>query len=338
MENMETFASLINSLKNSYENGAEKSQLLQILDKMRNELASATMVPDHTSAPVSVWLPSGYQPQNSATTITAKDSKEPDWLVESEEAPVFSGLTIKAENFIPGIVEDSQNIQGVPENQKLAEAFSLGTVPKPPIRIMVEQEDFSNEAIEAAIPEIGQIEVGWTESTLDDSNPEVINEIKEESELPHVFELTLDVPEVLANEELGHEKPLSIPPGFLIGEQPKATLAPKPRELHEILANRVVAKEETLRHQPKMLADTLGASKIHDLKKGIGINDRFRFINSLFRGDETLFERSIKTINNYNILPEAEYWIQRELVIKLGWNEEDELVQLFYHLVNRRFL
>ena len=59
---------------------------------------------------------------------------------------------------------------------------------------------------------------------------------------------------------------------------------------------------------------------IRDLKKAISINDRHRFIHELFRGDETMYERSIKTINNFNIYAEAEYWIQRELKLKLGWD------------------
>ena len=76
---------------------------------------------------------------------------------------------------------------------------------------------------------------------------------------------------------------------------------------------------------------------IRDLRKGIGINDRFVFINELFRGDEVMYERSIKTINSFNIYPEAEYWMNRELKIKLGWDDTREIVVHFYHLVKRRF-
>jgi hypothetical protein len=79
-------------------------------------------------------------------------------------------------------------------------------------------------------------------------------------------------------------------------------------------------------------------SPIRDLKKAIGINDRYVFINELFRGDEVMYERSIKTINNFKILPEAEYWIQRELKVKLGWDEGSGTVKHFDQLVKRRFL
>ena len=76
---------------------------------------------------------------------------------------------------------------------------------------------------------------------------------------------------------------------------------------------------------------------VKDLRKAIGINDRFLFINELFRGDENMYERSIKTINSFNIFPEAEYWISRELKVKLGWSNDQPSVQHFDQLVKRRF-
>jgi hypothetical protein len=82
---------------------------------------------------------------------------------------------------------------------------------------------------------------------------------------------------------------------------------------------------------------SLKDTPIRDLRKGIGINDRFVFISELFRGDEVMYERSIKTINSFNIYPEAEYWMNRELKIKLGWDDTREIVTHFYHLVKRRF-
>ena len=110
-----------------------------------------------------------------------------------------------------------------------------------------------------------------------------------------------------------------------------------------------IAKEvnETVGHQESFndrlkenrteLMHSLKESPIRDLRKGIGINDRFVFISELFRGDEPMYERSIKTINSFNIYPEAEYWMNRELKIKLGWDDTKEIVKHFYNLVKRRF-
>ena len=85
------------------------------------------------------------------------------------------------------------------------------------------------------------------------------------------------------------------------------------------------------------VAAVLERTPIKDFKKAININDRYLFINELFRGDEAMYERSLKTIQGFSILPEATFWIQRELKLKLGWSEESQAVKLFDQLVNRRF-
>lgn len=85
------------------------------------------------------------------------------------------------------------------------------------------------------------------------------------------------------------------------------------------------------------LVEILKETPVKDLRKAVGINDRFLFINELFRGDESVYERSIKTINSFNIYAEAEYWINRELKVKLGWPNENLTVDHFYQLVKRRF-
>ncbi len=86
------------------------------------------------------------------------------------------------------------------------------------------------------------------------------------------------------------------------------------------------------------VATVLERSPIKDLRKAININDRYLFLNELFRGDEAMYERSLKTIQGFSILPEAIFWIQRELKVKLGWQEGSPAVKLFDQLVSRRFM
>jgi hypothetical protein len=109
------------------------------------------------------------------------------------------------------------------------------------------------------------------------------------------------------------------------------------KEIHEVIAEKKESLNDRLKQEKTEVVHTLKDSPIKDLRKGIGINDRFTFVNELFRGDEAMYERSIKTINGFHILSEAEYWINRELKVKLGWNDNKDLVQHFYHLVRRRF-
>jgi hypothetical protein len=120
-------------------------------------------------------------------------------------------------------------------------------------------------------------------------------------------------------------------------EETPTLMQHQPKEVHELIAEKKESLNDRLKQEKTEVVHALKDSPIKDLRKGIGINDRFTFVSELFRGDEAMYERSIKTINSFNILSEAEYWINRELKFKLGWNDNREDVQHFYHLVRRRF-
>jgi len=94
---------------------------------------------------------------------------------------------------------------------------------------------------------------------------------------------------------------------------------------------------DKLKEEKTEVRSTIKNDMVHDLRKAIGINDRYRFINELFRGDEDMYERSIKTINGFTSLAEADTWIQRELKVKVGWNDNNETVKDFDQVVKRRF-
>ena len=109
------------------------------------------------------------------------------------------------------------------------------------------------------------------------------------------------------------------------------------KEVNELIANNKESLNDRLKQEQKEIAHILKDSPVKDLRKAIGVNDKFVFISELFRGDEAMYERSIKTINTFHILAEAEYWMNRELKVKLGWNDLNDTVQHFYQLVRRRF-
>jgi hypothetical protein len=109
-------------------------------------------------------------------------------------------------------------------------------------------------------------------------------------------------------------------------------------ELNDVMHENEASLNEKLKEEKVEMGSVLQEAPIRDLKKAISINERHRFINELFRGDETMYERSIKTINSYNIYAEAEYWIQRELKLKIGWDVNSETVKIFDQLVKRRFI
>lgn len=109
------------------------------------------------------------------------------------------------------------------------------------------------------------------------------------------------------------------------------------KELNETMVSSESSLNDKLKADIVEVGHLLNESPVRDLKKAIGINDRFVFISELFRGDETMYERSIKTINGFRIFPEAEYWMERELKVKLGWDDSKECTRHFYQLIKRRF-
>lgn len=109
------------------------------------------------------------------------------------------------------------------------------------------------------------------------------------------------------------------------------------KDLNELVGNSGVSLNDRLRQQQVEVAQKLGDMPINDLRAAIGINDKYQFIQELFRGDRDLYERSIKTINECGNLQEADYWIQREIKIIQGWEDDHHLVQHFYSLLKKRF-
>ena len=189
-------------------------------------------------------------------------------------------------------------------------------------------------------------------SFLNKAMPEIKNEPAAEEKTVEVLkideaEVEAELEEIKRNAEIRNSVIAQNKPHLLFDpvediptlthQQPAEVTKPK-KEIHEsISTDNQGSLNDKLKQIKIELSDTLQEVPIKDLKKGIGVNDRFLFIKELFRGDEVMYERSIKTINGFSIFPEAEYWIKRELKLKLGWNDSNEIVKQFDQLIRRRF-
>lgn len=177
--------------------------------------------------------------------------------------------------------------------------------------------DFATEEMKEPVSEVIEGKV------IRQPEPETKNEI-DEPEPAQVFAVN-----TLAEEKY-NDVLEAIP--TLVQQQPKIFF-----ELNDTVKQEEPSINDKLKQQSKEAVSKLVGEPVRDLKKAIGINDKYLFVKELFRNDETAYERTIKTINSFNILPEAEYWIQREMKYKLGWDDNNSVVQSFYQLVKRRF-
>jgi hypothetical protein len=181
------------------------------------------------------------------------------------------------------------------------------------------------------------------ESNADyNKEPEKIIEVLQIDEA----EVEAELEEIKRNAEAKNNMSVQNKPAFMFDpvedtptliHQRSVDIKPK-QELHESIGSETGdSLNEKLKQSKLELSDALQDVPIKDLKKAININDRFLYISELFRGDEVMYERSIKTINGFAIYPEAEYWIKRELKLKLGWDDRTPIVKQFDQLVKRRF-
>ena len=172
--------------------------------------------------------------------------------------------------------------------------------------------------------------------------PEIVEPAKTSSYQPMEYSIQRpQVTETVIEEPVSKYAPKAqqvLNPAFTAIEEPPVLAQYQPKkELHEVIADKKESLNDRLKEERTEVAHRLKEAPIKDLRKGIGINDRFTFIRELFRDDEAFYERSIKTINSFHIFSEAEYWINRELKFKIGWDEDKPVVQHFYQLVRRRF-
>jgi hypothetical protein len=170
---------------------------------------------------------------------------------------------------------------------------------------------------EEKIIEVLQVDEKAIEEELEQikKNAETVSSMGTYAKPRYVYDPVEDVP------TLAHQTPL---------EKSPSAKNELPFEYPESLNDR-------LKEVKVELSEKLTDAPIKDLKKAIGVNDRFLFINELFRGDEAMYERSIKTIQNFSIFAEAEFWIRRELKVKIGWHDNHPVVKQFDQLVRRRF-
>ena len=95
---------------------------------------------------------------------------------------------------------------------------------------------------------------------------------------------------------------------------------------------------DRLGSRDREVSEHLALEPVQDLRKAISLNDRYRYINELFRGDHDGYDRALLTLNACKDIAQAMDWVEKEGMGRLKWNMEDELVGQFTLLLKRRFL
>lgn len=88
------------------------------------------------------------------------------------------------------------------------------------------------------------------------------------------------------------------------------------------------------------LSQKLSTSKLDDLQKALGLNEKFLYINELFGGDVGLFQNTIKTLNDGESFEAARHYIEQNLIAQNDWMNKTKrpVAKDFIKLVRRRYV
>ncbi|MEI6122338.1 MAG: hypothetical protein WCQ95_01795 [Bacteroidota bacterium] len=158
------------------------------------------------------------------------------------------------------------------------------------------------------------------ESTKDENIPK-----KEENTINDIFRDILP------------EKPKTMKPEKkttvdLFSSAEKEFVADKFKESPKLIHDKI-----TKDNSENTLANKVGKTSITNLKNAIGINDKFLFINELFKGDLQEYNKTIDILNTKTTIEESNKFIE-ELKEKYIWNDKLETIQKLEELIIRKFL
>ena len=114
---------------------------------------------------------------------------------------------------------------------------------------------------------------------------------------------------------------------------PRPTPTPAPREEVPQRLGDVIAKGvTTLADKMAEEQPTAPFNRITDIRKAIGLNDKFLMIRDLFGGDANLYEDTINHLNEFDDLDECMIFI----VENFRWNPDSEGAKLLVSLLERK--
>lgn len=74
-----------------------------------------------------------------------------------------------------------------------------------------------------------------------------------------------------------------------------------------------------------------------DIRKKIGINDKYLFLNELFNSDKPAYEKALDHINTISQYPDAVDWVKDNPAVNYKWHDDDDTVLDFYEVLRKHF-
>ncbi|MFZ6050586.1 hypothetical protein [Halocola ammonii] len=207
-----------------------------------------------------------------------------------------------------------------------------------------EEDDFADESKDESTASTETNEV-QEETVEEESEKDVQETVESEEETVAEEEQPEEVEEEVAkDEEPSEEAPEEVEEEVAEEEQelPEVKIEPEsesePAPMEEQIEEKLSSPATRSTEQPETLADRLKMTPLADLKKAIGLNQKFQFINELFEGDADEYADSIEKLNSADNMESAIKYFEKDLAAKNDWEEDHPSVLDLRELVQRRYL
>ena len=114
---------------------------------------------------------------------------------------------------------------------------------------------------------------------------------------------------------------------------PAAAAEPAPQVLGEVIAPHVQTLGESLAPPRDRAAELRHREPVTDLRRAVGINDKFLLIRDLFNGNGSLYEITIRRLNEFDNLDDCLIYIAEHF----AWNPNSDGAKLLMDLLERKF-
>jgi hypothetical protein len=151
-----------------------------------------------------------------------------------------------------------------------------------------------------------------------------ITESTPEPPIPPAVEVAVAATPIAEKEQKRKSEPTD-----LFGTAP--TVADKYKENKKYINDSMAGAQKD-----QSLGARLQKNKVTDLKAAIGINEKFLFINELFKGDMQKYLDAINLLNTQPGRVEAEAFLE-QYVKQYGWKADSDAFVKFMSIFNRRF-
>ncbi len=302
----------------------------EILSLPENKTVSSDEKPDNTTISIALE-PEEKKSEIMNDTVIFKEEEVQETVgheslpMEEIAEPIIEESQVQ-EEISASIVAETQVQEEIAE-PIVAETIVHEQMKEPIIAETQVQEEIAEPIVEEIVLPIVEEQTIPEEIIIAETTPPV-NEL---------IITKVDVPEQQVEIELPKEVPVPMKTGKqqaidLFSLTEKEIVADKFKESPKLMHEKMVFDKPD-----NTLASRVGKATITNLKNAIGINDKFLFINELFKGDLQEYNKTIDMLNSFLGIEEANVFFE-DLKEKYNWNEKPDALHKLEELIIRKFL